>query len=291
MTHSLRSLPLNILGLGSLLGVVIGGCQGAVPEPSSARVDPVVAATPAHSLAARTLPDARTIEYVTEDGVHISGTLQPAAVPDAPAVILVHGLGSDRSEWAPLLERLRVEPGLTTLAIDMRGHGQSTRGPSGAIGWSSFDAAQWAATRLDVRGAVAFLHGSESGVAPSAIAAVGASIGSSAVIAAAADEPTLTTIVTLSPGRAYHGFDAITPAIGLGDRAIFAVVAHDETDGVETADAYGRIGHVPPRVVEGNAHGVALFSLDPTTLDGVEDFLREHLGSPRAVARVAPTSL
>ncbi len=293
MTFSLRSLPLTILGLASLSGLAIGGCQGPVPERSPATADPALAAAPAHPVAhaAQVLPAARTIEYVTEDGVHISATLQPAAAPDAPAVILVHQLGSDRAEWAPLLERLRIEPGFTTLAIDMRGHGQSTRGPNGVIGWSSFDASEWAATHFDVEGAITFLRGSGSGVVPSEIAAVGSSMGSSAVIAAAAHEPSLTTIVTLSPGRAYHGFDAITPAIGLGDRAIFAIVAHDEADGVETAAVYGRIAHVPPRVVDGNAHGVALFALDPTTLDGVEDFLRQHLSQPRAVARVAPTSL
>ena len=60
---------------------------------------------------------------------------------------------------------------------------------------------------------------------PAHVAAVGASIGSSAVLAAAATEPRIEHIVALSPGRAYHGFDAITPAIGLGDRTFLAVVA------------------------------------------------------------------
>jgi pimeloyl-ACP methyl ester carboxylesterase len=243
-------------------------------EPERERPAPEDPAPPVE-----TLPPSRTVSFVTEDGVHIVGTLQPAAHADAPAVVLVHQLGSDRSEWAPLLERLQAQPSLTTLAIDLRGHGASTEGPSGALEWHAFDTDAWTATRLDVRAAVAFLRSADSGVSPSRFGAIGSSIGSSAVVAAAAEEPALSAIVALSPGRAYHGFDAITPAIGLGDRAILAIVSREETDGVDTAQAFGRIGHNPAVVVDGSAHGVALFTLDPTTLDRVDAFLREHLSA------------
>jgi pimeloyl-ACP methyl ester carboxylesterase len=261
--------------------LVVVGCTGEERHrPRAPAADPSTEAVPTAPAVA---PAARTVELTTEDGVHIVGTLQPASRPTAPAVVLVHQLGSDRTEWASLVERLRAEPSITTLAIDMRGHGESTEGPSGPLEWHAFDDAAWAATRLDVRGAVEFLRSAESGVQPSQLAAVGASIGSSAVIAAAAEEPALTTLVTLSPGRAYHGFDAITPAIGLGDRAILPVVAREETDGVDTAEAFGRIAHTTPVIIEGSAHGVALFTADPTTLDRVESFLREHLGAARTL--------
>lgn len=254
------------------------------PRPSPERVERATPEAPA--VVPETLPPARTVRFTTEDGVHIVGTLQPAARPDAPAVVLLHQLGSDRGEWASLLSRLHTQPALTTLAIDMRGHGESTEGPSGTLEWHAFDQDAWVATREDVRAALAFLRSAESGVQPARFAAVGSSIGSSAVIAAAAVEPALATIVTLSPGRAYHGFDAITPAIGLGDRAILPIVAREETDSVDTAEAFGRIGHTPAVIVDGNAHGVDLFTLDPSTLDRVDGFLREHLAAPSAAVEV-----
>ncbi len=270
--------PSLLLALALALTVACSGEERHRPRGAAAP-DPSAPEPPA--LEVEVLPASRSVRFTTEDGVEIVGTLQPAAHADAPAVVLLHQLGSDRSEWAPLLERLHSQPSLTTLAIDMRGHGESTQSASGALDWHAFDTDAWARARLDVRAALAFLRSDDSGVRPERFAAVGSSIGSSAVIAAAAEEPALTTLVTLSPGRAYHGFDAITPAIGLGDRAILAIVAAEEADSVDTAEAYGRIGHTPAVVVPGNAHGVALFALDPSTVDRTEGFLREHLGAPR----------
>lgn len=233
---------------------------------------------------------ARDVTFTTTDGVTIGATLHPAPRVDAPAVILVHQIGSSRAEWAPLIARLEAQPAITTLAIDLRGHGSSTRGPSGNLDWQTFDAAAWAATRLDVLAAVSFLQGPDSGVAPPSIAGVGASMGSSAVIAAAAEQPRLTTMVTLSPGRAYHGFDAISPALHFDNRAILAIASRDEADSTETAEAYGRITRIPTLIVEGDAHGVLIFGTAPETLDRVEDFLRERLEWPRLAPRVAPTT-
>lgn len=269
-----------------LATVALGACgerrtaSGSAPPRAAATPPPVEVAAPPEP-PPETLPDARVVRLTTEDGYQIVGTLQPAASPDAGAVVLVHQLGSDRSEWAPLLERLHGERALTTLAIDLRGHGESTAGPDGIVAYGAFDAEGWTATANDVRAAVAYLFSEESGVRPAHVAAVGASIGSSAVIAAAAVEPRIEHLVALSPGRAYHGFDAITPAIGLGDRSYLGVVAAEETDNVETASALGRVMHHEPIVVPGTAHGVAIFSADPTTLDRVEQFLREALTAPR----------
>lgn len=272
--------------LALVLGLLALACSGE--ERHRARSTEPSPSEP-HSTApeVETLPPSRTVRFVTEDGVTIEGTLQPAAHADAPAVVLVHQLASDRSEWAPLLEALHAQPSLTTLAIDMRGHGGSTAGPSGTLDWHAFDADGWAGTRLDVRAALAFLRSAESGVTPSSFAAIGSSIGSSAVVAGAAEEPSLTTIVTLSPGRAYHGFDAITPAATLGDRHILAAVARDETESVDTAQAFGRIGHLPAVVIDGDAHGVALFGADPTLVGRIDGFVREHLG---VAAEADPTS-
>jgi pimeloyl-ACP methyl ester carboxylesterase len=234
-------------------------------------------------------PRARDVTFTTTDGVTIGATLHVAPRIDAPAVILVHQVGSSRAEWAPLLPHLEAEPALTTLAIDLRGHGSSTRGPSGNLDWQTFDGAAWAASRNDVLAAVSFLQGPDSGVAPASIAAVGASIGCSAVIAAAAEQPRIATMVTISPGRAYHGFDAIAPALNFQDRAIFAIASADETDSTETAQAYGRITSIPALIVPGDSHGVVIFGTSPETLDRVEDFLREHLAWSRLAPR-APTA-
>lgn len=272
------------------LTLVLAACTSRVSSPEPSR-GAVVPAAPDEAVEAPTgdtlpagpaeIPEPRDVTFVTSDGVTLGATLSPGSRPDAPAVILVHQIASDRSEWAPLVARLREAPALTVLAIDLRGHGASTQGPAGPLDFHAFDTAAWGAIGLDVRAAAAFLTSRESGLLPNHIAVVGSSLGATAAVLAAHDEGRLDPIVTLSPGRAYHGVDAITLVLALGGRALLAVVAREEADGVDTASAFARITRGEPLIVDGNAHGVALFTAAPETLDRVESFLRERVGAPR----------
>lgn len=289
----MRRLPRTtaaLLALASALGACTRAddARGSHAPALPAREPPPAVARPAS--APETLPDPREVRFTTSDGVTIAGTLQPGARPDAPLVILVHQLGGDRSEWAPLLERLRQRPAFATLAIDLRGHGESTSaapaeegGEARALSWRDFDREAWAETALDVTAARAFVRSAGSGVTPARVGAVGSSIGSTAVIAAAAaSEGELDAIVVLSPGRAYHGFDAITPALRLEHTPMLAIVAAEETDSVETAQALARITHGEPIVVDGAAHGVAMLRGSEDALARVEAFLRASLCQPCA---------
>jgi pimeloyl-ACP methyl ester carboxylesterase len=245
-------------------------------RPAPRPVEPAAAPpTPA------SLPESREVRFTSGDGITLVGDLQPAERPDAPLVVLVHQLASDRSEWAALRARLHAAPGIATFAFDLRGHGQSTAGPSGPIDFHRFTPTEWAATGGDVLAAVRELTSERHGLSPRRIAAVGSSIGSTAVIVAAAEDPRIEIVVALSPGRAYHGFDALTPITALSGRPFFAVVARDETENVETAQAMARVLGGEALLVEGGAHGVALFGADPTSLDRVEAFLRGALGAER----------
>ena len=244
----------------------------ARPAPAPATVEPA-AASPAPAA----LPEAREVRFTSGDGITLVGDLQPADRPDAPLVLLVHQLASDRSEWAALRARLHESPRVATFAFDLRGHGQSTAGPSGAVDFHRFTPTEWAATGDDVLAALREITSETHGLNPRRIAAVGSSIGATAVIAAAAEVPRIEVVVALSPGRAYHGFDALTPITSLGGRSFFAVVARDETENVETAQAMARVLGGEALLVEGSAHGVALFGADPTSLDRVETFLRGAL--------------
>ncbi len=239
--------------------------SGAAARPVAAQPEPPPPA----------LPASEEVSFRTSDGVVIAATLQRAPDPTAPVVVLVHQLAATRSEWTPLLDRLHAHPALSTLALDLRGHGASTAGPDGTtLSYATFDAAAWAGTAQDVLAAVAYVRSSASGLTPSDVAVVGASIGSSAALAAAAQEPAISTLVALSPGRAYHGFDAITPALALSGRTFLAAVATDEADSRATAQALARITHGELVEVAGAAHGTAMFSAEPSLLDRTERFLR-----------------
>ncbi|AKF07086.1 alpha/beta hydrolase [Sandaracinus amylolyticus] len=265
--------------------IVALACTRAEPaERASERpaAAPAAPAPPTPSEPEAPPPEPRDVRFTTSDGVTITGTLRAAAAPDAPLVILVHQLGSDRSEWAPLLERLERTPRIATLAIDLRGHGASTEGDGGAtLSWRDFDDATWARTADDVIAAIEFVRGDASGVRPARVGLVGSSIGSTAVIAASARSEGIGPVVAISPGRAYRGFDAITPALALAGHDFLAVVAREEPDSVETASAMGRITSTEPMIVESGAHGVALLRNHVEVLDRVEAVLRRALGAER----------
>lgn len=264
-----RSVLLALL----VLALLLHGCGEEAPvEPApstpSAPEAPVESPEPAEP------PPAREVRFDAEDGVTVVGELRPAADASAPLIVLVHQLSTNRAEWAPLLERLREGAPVATLAIDMRGHGESTERGDDAVSWQDFETEDWMRVPDDVRAAVDHVREHES-LSPSRVILVGSSIGSSAVIVAAADEPTVHAVVALSPGRAYRGVDAMNPLTRLGDRPLLAVASRDETAARETAEQMGTIAPGGRTVlVEGDRHGVAMFTSDPTSLDAVVDFLR-----------------
>lgn len=72
-------------------------------------------------------PDPNRVTIRSADGVRLAATWRPnPARSDAPAVLLVHDFSRERREWAALAEELAVL-GFATLALDLRGHGESTQ--------------------------------------------------------------------------------------------------------------------------------------------------------------------
>lgn len=275
----MRIAPLARLAaaLGAILLLSSCDCAGNDPTeaPDPGESPPAPEEPPAAQPSAE---EAEPVTFRTPDGVTIHGSLRSSADPAGPAVILVHQLGATRGEWAPIVERLSAAPGLTTLAIDMRGHGESLEAEGAELSWHDFDNEQWAMIVEDVRAAIAFIR-DRYDVPPSRIALVGSSIGSSAILLAAVDEPGAVALVAISPGRAYRGLDAITPTTELGDRPFLAIAAEEELPAVEAARDMARIAAAGElELYGGGAHGLAILETSPQMADRVDAFLRQALG-------------
>jgi len=225
------------------------------------------------------LPEARRITFEAEDGLTLVGDLRAGAGPEAPLVVLVHQLSTTRAEWEPLLRRFAVAPAMTTFALDMRGHGESTRRGDDTVAWGDFETADWERVAEDVRAALTHLR-EEVGLDPSHVILIGSSIGSSAVIRAAANEPAVDAVVALSPGRAYRGVDALTPLAALGERPLLAIASRGEPASAETATQMAQIAAAGDHLlVDGDRHGVGMFESAPEILDRVVAFARVR-GTP-----------
>jgi alpha-beta hydrolase superfamily lysophospholipase len=74
------------------------------------------------------VPPAEDLTLATPDGLYLAATFWPGVQVNSPAVLLLHGLGDARQAVAANAAWL-ASKGFAALAIDFRGHGQSSPAP------------------------------------------------------------------------------------------------------------------------------------------------------------------
>jgi alpha-beta hydrolase superfamily lysophospholipase len=168
-------------------------------------------------------PQDRTsrVTYQTPDGQTIVATMMEPSRRPAPAIILVHMLGRSRKDWEPAGARLAGE-GFTTLAIDLRGHGESSASSGG-----SDERATLAAMVADVKTAKRFLD-TRADVLPGRIGIAGASFGATLAAIAAGDDPTIRSIALLSPAIDYRGVRIEAAMKKYGQRRALFVASRED---------------------------------------------------------------
>ncbi len=136
------------------------------------------------------------ITFTTDDGVELAGRL--FGPEDARAgVVLAHMLPADQRSWYPFAERLALQ-GYRVLTFDFRGY------CPGGDGGCSKATSRSTRRRSDLRAAVGRLR--DEGVQQVGIA--GASMGGTAALMVAADDPGIGAIATLSAPTALSGLAA-----------------------------------------------------------------------------------
>jgi pimeloyl-ACP methyl ester carboxylesterase len=227
-------------------------------------------AAPAPGFAAKT--DERLVSFPTKDGWTISALYRPARKRGGTVLILAHGVGSAKVEWAGFTQRLAAK-GVGTLALDLRGHADSKKGPKDAGDYTTFDAAgEWPRAVADLDAAAGWLE--EQGVPADKIALGGASIGANLASVEAAARPKTPFLLLLSAGPDYRGVKlrkpetrtlaGASPPDQYADRTLKPLGA---VPGVETFEAPA-------------GHGVQMFA-DPATLDKVVDWIAAASKGPK----------
>ena len=207
------------------------------------------------------------VSFPSGDGVVIAGEFHEAASHPAPAVLLVHMLSRSHADWGGLPERIR-DAGITALAIDLRGHGQSSGSPQDlqAMIGDVRAAALWLSTRPNVRG--------------DQIAIVGASLGASLALLAVVNVPQVRAIALLSPSLDYRGLRTDNALIKrLGPRSIWLAASDQDPLALRSlrdiaAEPSGpREQHVSSVL----AHGTVLLDKDGDLARSLVDWLRRSL--------------
>ena len=89
----------------------------------------------------------RDDRVMLSDGTSLAYSIAPAQVPSGhPAIVLLHGLASNRTRWAEFVETTTLTRHYDVLRVDLRGHGDSVAtGPLSLEVWSDDLAALLAA--------------------------------------------------------------------------------------------------------------------------------------------------
>ena len=153
-------------------------------------------------MAAQAAPPQATVRLNTSDGCRLEAFYQ---APSSGSLVLVnvHGLGSDKNEWAPF-QRALAEAGYGYLSLDLRGHGRSRSCGGRKAEYTNFTQEDWNKASLDIEAAAAWLK--KRGLPPARQVFCGASVGANLVIKAAAEgayKPA--AVIMLSPGLEYAG--------------------------------------------------------------------------------------
>jgi len=223
------------------------------------------------------MPD--TITYKTLDNVYIKGEWSPSPTTVGVAVLL-HMMPADRKSWAAFQQVLQRHH-IASLAIDLRGHGESTKTEEGvALDYKKFTDNDHKKYLFDVAGALDWLG--DKKYTKDQIMIVGASIGANIAIWALEDEPALAGAVMLSPGN-YRGIDAVEKAGYVkAHHAIWAAGSDsDDPEAYETAkrvveEAGAERKQFTP--YKNSGHGNHLFTSDPELMENLATWIEQSYG-------------
>lgn len=221
-------------------------------------------------------PSERT-EAVTlkaDDGVAIAATYRASAAQNAPGVVLIHSLGADRRRWDVFAERLR-RAGYASIAIDMRGHGESLRRGDATLDYRKFSAADWLGVTRDIDSAKRALVA--RGALADNVILIGASIGANLALRYAAAHAEIPAVVLISPGLDYHGVETEQEIVNYGDRPSLLMTSDGDSYSASSCAALKTraSGQCELRQYPGAAHGVDLLDASEAAGDQILAWLKE----------------
>lgn len=212
------------------------------------------------------------VNLLTSDETQIAGIYIPGSLPFG--VVMLHMLPTDKSSYDMIAQKLNIA-GYHTLAIDLRGHGESGGGE-----YQNFTDEQHQKSIFDVMAAVDYLHRQDEHIK---IGLMGASIGANLAMQYAAANQT-EFLVLLSPGLNYHGVETGRTAVAIPEvlPVLFVSSLDDErVDGnaAQTETLYNSCSsqNKAIKVLRSAGHGTNMFNNDPNLADSVVEWIRESI--------------
>jgi len=218
--------------------------------------------------------EVQKVSFITKDGVTIVANYYPNKSAKF-AGILVHMRPKTKESFDDLAKFLQKE-GYALLAIDLRGHGESTESVKGKLDYNKFSEDEEKESINDLISASLFLE--KEGYPKDRQFLIGASIGANLSFQFLSENPQVKAIVLLSPGLNYRGVILENfKKEGLGEK-IFVISALDDEPayiaGRTLKSWYPDLNYLE---LPSGGHGTNLFNTYPDLYEKILIWLREKL--------------
>ncbi|MCQ2958080.1 MAG: lysophospholipase [Candidatus Gastranaerophilales bacterium] len=175
----------------------------------------------------------RTVEIQTKDEMILTGTLtmpESATVnAKVPLVILLHSLGSNRLTYTTLSQNLKAK-NIAVLALDLRGHYQSTTKLSGKKSyWQNYSNKTFAKYPDDIITSIDYIRNNHVAIDVNRIGILGADVSANAaVITANKRKKQVKAIALISPSMSFKGLAPAQALLSYGNHPIYIIVAKND---------------------------------------------------------------
>ena len=240
------------------------------------------------------------VSFKTSDNVAISAYFVEGSseAEKKPVVILLHGYKGSKENWDSILDSYFLEnSSFSYLAIDLRGHGHSTKKGDETISYENFDEAEFMDMLLDVGAAVSYLRARED-VDADRIALVGATLSANLAILYASKDARIKGVAMISPGIEILGVKCDWAVSDYGKlestRPLFLGVSRDDgasLSSVKVLATYG-ISRKSVRTYGGNLRGTEMLGKVPIEKDIVEflDICLKQTSPEETASAIQPSS-
>jgi dienelactone hydrolase len=214
---------------------------------------------------------AQRVSFRTDDGVVLAASWYEPSSRPAPAVIFLHMLSRSRRDWEPVAAQLASE-GVGALAVDFRGHGEST----GQVGGAA--ALDYTSLILDVKAARRYLA-TRGDVQQSRVGLGGASLGANVAALHAAGDPSIASLALLSPSLDYRGLRIEQAMRQYGARPALLVGSDDDPYAARSVRELEKAGGGvrEPIILNRAGHGTLMLGRDVDLTRRLVDWFRRTL--------------
>ena len=186
------------------------------------------------------------ISLTTKDNMKIAADLYPV-VGSVGWIILSHAMPKTKESWDDLAKSLQAQ-GFESIAIDLRGHGESDGGPDG---YQKFTNKETQESILDLEAAADYLV-QERLASRSRISVAGASVGANLSLEYAINHPETTKIVLLSAGLNYQGLETkpLAEKLQKGQSILFVSSKDDDGNAAENQELSDSVPSSTPKQIK-----------------------------------------